>query len=64
VGDIITLRIRRRNPLSSGQVGKLHAAGCEEWVGRDKKGIGAFARKGGKDRIDLAARTGFENLDL
>ena len=33
-------------------------------VARDEEGIGALARKAGKGRIDLADRTGVEDLDL
>jgi hypothetical protein len=57
--DMITVRISRRNPAARRQGGNLHAAAGEECVGRDEEGIGALAREGGKDRIDLGvtART-------
>ena len=42
----------------------MHAAAGEECVGSDEEGIGALARKGGKGRIDLAARAGVEDMDL
>jgi len=56
--------MRRRNPVARRQGCKLHAAVEKECVASDKQGIGALARKGGKGRIDLADRTGFEDLDL
>ena len=62
--DKITDRISRRNPVARRQGGKLHAAAGEECVGGDEEGIGALARKGGKGRIDLAARAGVEDMDL
>jgi hypothetical protein len=42
----------------------LHATADEELVGSDEEGIRALALKGGKGRIDLAARSGVEDLDL
>src|SRR5437660_11879196 len=58
-----TDRISRRNPVARRQGGKLHAAVEEECVAGDKEGIGTLARKGGKTHIDLADRTGLEDLD-
>ncbi len=39
-------------------------AADEEPVGGYEESIGSLARKGGKGRIDLADRSGFEYLDL
>ena len=61
---MITDRIFRWNSVSRRQAGNLHAAAGEEAVGSDKQGIGALALKGGKGRIDLAARAGIEDMDL
>src|SRR5262249_13708390 len=62
--DIITERISRRNPAARRQDGNLHAAACEECVGSNEEDIGALALKGGKGRIDLAARVGVEYSDF
>ena len=61
---MVTDRINRRNPVVRRQGGKLHSAADEESVASDEEGIGALARKGGKGRVDLADRTGVEDLDL
>src|SRR6202040_4401722 len=61
---IVTAGISRRNFVHRRQGGKLAAAAGEESVGSDEESIGALARDGGKGRIDLADRTGVEDLDL
>src|SRR5580658_1484982 len=59
-----TNRISRRKPVPCRQSGKLPTAASEERVGSDEEGIGAFMFKGDKGRVDLADRTGVENLKL
>ena len=54
----------RGNPITCRERRKLHAAAGEEPVGSDEQGIGARARKGGKDRVDLADCRRVQNLDL
>src|SRR5450631_2463087 len=54
----------RRNPVARRQSSELHAAIEEESVSSDDEGIGAFARKGSKSRVDLADRHSVEYLDL
>src|SRR5215471_9064064 len=57
-------RINRRNPVVRRQGGKLHSAADEKCVASDEEGIGMLARKSSKGRMDLADRTGVEDLDL
>ena len=57
-------RISRSNPVVRGQGGKLHSAADEECIASDEEGIGALARKSSKGCVDLAGRTGVEDLDL
>src|SRR5271169_2886044 len=62
--NIIPNRISSRNPFARCQGDKLCAAADEECVTSDEEGIGALARKGSKGRVDLADRTGVEDLEL
>jgi hypothetical protein len=62
--DIDALGISRGNPISCRQGGKLHTAAAEEGVGGNEQRFGTLARNRGEGRIDLAAVTGVENLDL
>ena len=43
---------------------KLHAPADEEPVGGDQEGVGPVAHEGGESRIDVAAGTGVEGLNL
>ena len=46
------------------QGGKLHAPADEEPIASDEEALGALACESSKGRIDLADRTGVEDLDL
>src|SRR5439155_100023 len=62
--DSVTRRKNRRNSLARCQSSKLDAPAGEEPVASDEEGVGPLAHEGGKGRIDLAARTGVENMNL
>src|SRR5262249_2457017 len=44
--------------------GKLHGTANEKAVRSDEEGIGALARKAGKDLVNLAGRRGIDDLRL
>src|SRR5262249_53333852 len=58
----LTGRISRWT-IAPGQSGKLYAATDQEGIASDEENIEALARKCGKGCIDLADRTGVEDLD-
>src|SRR5215471_10980026 len=60
----LTDRVSRWNLVPRRQSGKLHTATDQEGIASDEQNIEALARKCGKGCIDLADRTGVEDLDL
>src|SRR5262245_44588881 len=59
-----TQGISRRNPVKRRRGSKLYGAADEKCIAANEEGVGAFARKCGKGRIDLSDRTGIEDLEL
>src|SRR5262249_48091838 len=59
-----TVPIYRGEPMAPRQEDELDTPSVEECVVADEEGVGALARNSREGRIDLAAGTGVEDLDL
>jgi hypothetical protein len=62
--DKLTNPISCRNPVARRQGGKLDSAAEEECLAANEEGVGVVARERVKGRLDLAAGTGVEDLNL
>ena len=62
--DMLTNPVSCRNPVARRQGGKLDAAAEEECLAANEEGVGVVARERVKGRLDLAAGTGVEDLNL